>query len=148
MSSLAAPPDVLRWTPRYEQDHGDCAVSALSLACGVTYENALAATLKVAPDVLISGLSWDEIRTAAKLLGVTPRLLRRGKYELDEATGILNIIQPSVKDSDHVVYLWAGRIIEPKSDRRQLWLSAEQFLSHYGYRARSLMVFMDEEKDA
>ena len=148
MSSLAAPPDVLRWTPRYEQDHGDCAVSALSLACGVTYEMALAAALKTSPEVLSEGMSWDQIRTAAKLLGMAPKLLRRGKYALDESTGILHITQPAVKDSSHVVYLWEGRIIEPKADRRQLWLSAEQFLEHYKYKASSLMVFVDEEKDA
>ena len=147
MSNLAAPPDVLRWTPRYEQEHGDCAVSALSLACGVTYETALAAALKTAPEVLSQGMSWEEIKIAAKLLGMTPRLLRRGKYVLEESTGILNIKQPAVKDSDHVVYLWEGRIIEPKQDRRQLWLSAEQFLQHYRYKASSLMVFVDEEKD-
>ncbi len=144
MSNLAAPPDVLRWTPRYEFEHGDCAISALAIAGGVTYELALTAALKVAPDVLVNGMSWEEIYRAARILDLNPRLVRKGKYELDEATGILSVNQPHVEDSEHAVYLWEGRIIEPKADRRQLWLDARQFLSHYSYKAGSLMVFDDD----
>ena len=145
MSDLALPPDVLRWTPRYEFEHGDCAVSALSIAGGVTYELALTAAVKIAPDVLVNGLSWEEIRKTARLLDLSPRILRKGKYDLNDATGILAVDQPHVEDSDHAVYLWEGRIIEPKADRRQLWLNAEQFLKHYHYRPGSLMVFDEDE---
>lgn len=145
MSALVAdPPDVLRWTSR-SGDHGDCVIAALELACGVTYEQALQAASKVAPSCLQEGLWLTEIPAVAKLLGYT--ICRRvvGRYDIDESTGILHVYQPHrpIRETSHVVYLWDGRIVEPKFDRRQLWRHPEQFLKHYGYRAGSLLVLID-----
>jgi hypothetical protein len=142
MALLAAPPDVLRWCPR-SAGHGDCAVAALEIACGVTYENALSAALGVCPDVLADGMTWREIRKAAVLMGFKTQLKR--KYDLEEDTGIIEVCQPHVKGSSHVVYLWEGRIIEPMSDRQQLWLDSRSFLSHYHYVAGSLLVLRRDE---
>lgn len=143
MTILAAPPDVLRWSPRSE-GHGDCAVAAIELACGVTYEIALAASIATCPQVLQIGLNWREMRRAVKLLGFACALQR--KFALDEDTGILNVYQAAHKDrSNHVVYLWEGRIVEPMDTRRQLWLDADQFLHHYKYRAGSLLVVTRQE---
>lgn len=143
MSLLAAPPDILRWSPR-SVGHGDCAVAALELACGVTYENALAAALTVDSAVLSRGLTNQEIIRSAALLGWKGKVHRH--FDLIEDTGILCVYQPRVKNSAHVVYLWEGRIIEPKSDRCQLWLSAPQFLAHYHYNATRLIVFKEERE--
>ena len=107
MSNLAAPPDVLRWTPRYEFEHGDCAISALAIAGGVTYELALTSALKVAPDVLVNGMSWEEIYRAARILDLNPRLVRKGKYELDEAT---DLPQPRQAYSDDLPQLRAQSV--------------------------------------
>lgn len=140
---MAAPPDVLRWSPRSE-GHGDCAVAAIELACGVTYETALAAACSTCPSVLQEGLSWSEIRRAIHTLGYKTSLRRR--YTLDEETGILNVYRiDHVETSSHVVYLWEGRIIEPMDARRQLWLDADQFLHHYRYQAGSLLVISRPE---
>jgi hypothetical protein len=109
----------------------------------VSYEQALSASLNIRADVLTQGLSWQQIRKAAKLMGFSSKLLK--VYDLDEDTGILDVKQPHVKDSDHAVYLWEGRIIEPKHDRQQLWLHANDFLSHYHYKAGSLLVLKREE---
>ncbi len=137
MSSTAAP-DVLRWSPRSDGPQ-DCAVVALELACGVTYEEALAAAIKAFPDVIHEGLRWSEIKAAATLLGFKGRLKR--SFNLEEDTGILNVWEPDSKIvTDHAVYLWEGRIIEPRNDRRQLWLSAEHFLLHYKYKTGHLLV--------
>lgn len=139
---MASPPDVLRWEPR-GQGHGDCAIAALALACGVTYEIALAAVLGVCANALIEGLDIKEVKLAATHLGFKVRISR--KYDLEDDTGILFVEQPHVKDSGHAVYLWEGRIIEPKHDRQQLWLEAQAFLSHYKYKAKELIRLEREE---
>jgi hypothetical protein len=139
---IAAPPDVLRWSPRSD-GHGDCAVAALELACGVTYENALTVAVCIRPDVLKAGMTWKEIQKAAKILGFSTRLKR--EFDLEEDTGILHVIQPHVKDSSHAVYLWEGRIIEPMSSRRQLWLHAADYISHYHYQAPTLLTLRRKE---
>lgn len=144
---VAAPPDVLRWSTR-SGDHGDCVVAALELACGVSYEQALQAATKTCPRVLTEGMSWPETVRAAKILGYRARVRRAGRYDVDEATGILHVYQSGGargwskrgRETSHAVYLWEGRVIEPKFDRRQLWRHPEQFLKHYGYKAGSLLV--------
>lgn len=133
---LAAPPDIIRWSPR-SRGHGDCTIAALELACGVTYESALAAALAHDPDVLRTGMLLKHVCGAATLLGYKTTLHR--VYNLEEDTGILSVRQPRHKGSDHVVYLWEGRIIEPMDERRQLWLSADQFLKHYRYTHDALI---------
>lgn len=138
---MAAPPDVLRWSPRSD-GHGDCALSALSLACGVTYEVALAAALKVDSAILTAGLTMREIQRVLRKLGFKGQYARR--VDLDEGTGILSVSQPHVEGSGHVVYLWEGRIIEPMHDRQQLWLDAASYLSHYKYKAEWLLVIRED----
>ncbi len=139
---LAAPPDVIRWSPR-SQGHGDCAVSALELACGVTYETALVAAISVVPDVLTHGMRMKDIRKAAEFMGFKVRARR--KYDLEEDTGILSLYQPHVEESGHVVYVWEGRIIEPMISRCQLWLSAPAFLSHFKYTPGILLEIEAQE---
>jgi hypothetical protein len=143
---VAAPPDVLRWTSR-SGDHGDCVVAALELACGVSYEEALQAATKAAPNILTEGMWLTEIPKAARRLGHRVRKLRAGTFDLDESTGILHVYQSHrpLRETSHVVYLWDGRIVEPKFDRRQLWRHPQQFLKHYGYKAGSLLVIADDE---
>lgn len=140
MHGLVAPPDVLYWNPR-SGDHGDCAVAAIELACGITYERALEVCLSVAPKLLSDGMLWGQIRRAAQKLGFRVKTLRPGNYDLDddETTGILDL--EGDQTEGHVVYVWAGRIIEPKFDRRSLWVDSGMFLKHYHYTAGSLLVF-------
>lgn len=134
-------PDVLHWSPR-SAGHGDCAVAALELACGVSYETALAACINVVPAALKRGLTLKEMQKAATFLGFVTK--RRRKFDLEEDTGILCVIDPKDASSEHAVYLWEGRIIEPMSDRCQLWLSAPAFLAHYQYKATTLLALEKE----
>ena len=136
-SLLAAPPDIIRWAPR-SQGHGDCAVAALEMALGITYENALQAAIIVRPAVLGEGLNASQLKKAAKLLGFTFKLRRI--FDIDEDTGILGLTQNGVKDGGHGVYLWEGRILEPMSGREQLWLHPQEFLAHYHYQANWLLI--------
>lgn len=139
---LAAPPDVLRWSPR-SAGHGDCTIAAIELACGVTYEQALAAAVQVDPNVLDRGLHGTEIVRTVQLLGFAGELRRT--YNLEEDTGMLFVQERGGRRVHHVVYLWEGRILEPRDDRRQLWLSAEQFLKHYRYKAYGLIVVKEDK---
>lgn len=145
MPFLASPPDVVRWWP-WTGIHSDCSIAALSIACGVTYEIALSAALGAAPDCLTRGMFWSEVRTAAHLLGFKTAL-KISRYSLEDDTGILNVYSPVNKEStDHAVYLWEGRIIEPRTDRQQLWLDAEQYLNYYKYQAGGLLVITNDNQ--
>lgn len=139
---LAAPPDILRWSPRSD-GHGDCAVAAIELACGITYEQALSVCLGAAAGVLNEGLTGNEIKKAIKFLGLKPTL--RFKFDIEEDTGILSVGVPDHPGWGHVVYLWEGRIVEPENERRQLWLSAASFLQHYGYTAEYLITIAGDK---
>lgn len=140
---FAAPPDVLRWEIR-SQGHGDCSIAALALALGASYENVLASAIHFAPTVLQEGMTLKEMCQVAEELGYKAKLKR--KYTLDEeTTGILSVVQPHVKGSDHVVYLWAGRVLEPEHTRAQLWLDYQDFLSHYQYEHDALIVLKQKE---
>ena len=119
---LALPPDVVHWVSRNGQD-GDCAIAAISLATGASYEAVLAEAIQVRSDAVTVGLNWREIRTTIKRLGFSSRLRR--KYDLDEDTGILDCKRGR---QEHVVYLWEGRIVEPRW--RSMWRDPEAFLKH------------------
>lgn len=131
---MSAPPDILRWAPRADCGHGDCSIAAISIACGVTYEIALSAALGVCMNPL-EGMTATNIAKAIKLLGLEPRM--RAKFDLEEDSGILWVEK---KGSEcHVVYLWAGRVLEPESYLRQLWLSADDYIKHYRWKAKWLI---------
>ena len=137
---VAAPPDVLRWSPR-SQGHGDCAIGAIQLACGVSYETALAAAITFEPEVLVEGLLIKEIEKTIRLLGFDVR--RRRQYDLNEDTGILSL---DSRSAGHVVYLWEGRILEPDSHLSSLWLDPRAYLTHYRYKAGVLIEVTRKEE--
>ena len=142
---LAAPPDVIRWVSR-SGDHDDCAVAALALACGVTYELALKVALSTAPELLNGGMRWGHIRRTAQRLGCTVRTMQFEQIDLSDESqaGILELDRKG-EPATHVVYLWLGRIIDPKVDRRELWDDPEMFFSHYGYTVGRLLVVTRED---
>ena len=143
---LAAPPDVVRWTARGGL-HGDCAIAAVAMACGVTYETALVAACTICRNPLVKGMTAAQLLRAARALRCAAEWTVFERIHFEDATGILWLqsTQLGVKE-DHVVYLWGGRIVEPKFDRQELWEDPEQFFSHYGYRvARMLTVTRNED---
>jgi ABC-type bacteriocin/lantibiotic exporter with double-glycine peptidase domain len=122
---------------RQRDTHSDCGVACLGSLAGVTYEEALAALVQFQPAVLHSGATWIDMRRAAKRLGLKTRIRRT--YDLHEATGILRLTNAARED--HFVFLWAGRIVQSGDEG---WEDPEDFLKHYGYRAKALMVMVED----
>lgn len=112
----------------------DCTIATIATFAGINYEEALAAALLVEPGVLGHGMTWPQIRRACHGLQIPTRLKRRGQYDLEEETGILNVKR---RTEDHVCFLWAGRIIEGNFEG---WLDPEEYLRHYSYTPQSLLV--------
>jgi hypothetical protein len=127
------PPAYIKFA-RQNGVNADCVVAAISTLFCVTYEEALAACLVAQPDVLESGMSWPDVIAAVEELGAEARLVRRGRYDIEEATGLLNV--KNTKE-DHVTVLWAGRIVEGNGE---LWLFPDDYFGHYKYRPYSLLV--------
>ena len=112
----------------------DCTIATIATLAGVNYEEALAAAVLVQPAVLEAGMTWREIRETCDELGIECVLKQRGRYDLDEDTGILNVRNGS---NDHAVFLWAGRIIEGNFE---CWLDPDDYFKQYRYRPYSLLV--------
>lgn len=123
---------MVRWVPRNGENE-DCSIVALQLACGLTYEAVLAAAVMLVPRVLERGLFWKEMQQVAAALGFVTRLRR--KYDIEEDTGILHVKD---KTTQHVVYLWRGRVIEPAD--QAMWLDPQDYLSCMKLKAGSLLV--------
>mgnify|MGYP001579715419 CR=1 FL=1 len=132
-----APPDMVRWIPR-NAENSDCAITALQLATGLTYEAVLAAALNVVPGVLTKGMSMANLKRVAAELGFAASWKR--KYDISEATGLLYV---ETKKEGHVVYLWEGRVIEPLS--QSLWRDPADYARCEGLRIGSLLVLRGDE---
>ena len=112
----------------------DCTIATIATLAGVNYEEALAAAVQVKPDILEIGMTWSEIRKTCDALGLDCKLKRRGAYDIEEDTGILNVTKAN---EDHVVFLWASRIIEGNFE---MWEDPHDYLRFYKYRPASLLV--------
>jgi hypothetical protein len=106
---------------------------SLAMFCGVGYGEALAAFPKP-HRVLKAGAYLTEIQSAAKVLGVKTKIRKR--FDVEEDTGILHM---SGKD-EHLVFLWAGRIIEGNGE---CWLQSLSYLATYEYIPKSLVVAVE-----
>ena len=137
---IALPPDCVRWIVRNGEDN-DCAIAAISLATGHSYEHVLGAAMQVCSTIMEDGLSNKEMQAVLKALGHESKLRR--KFDLEEDTGILHISDK--KDERHVVYLWDGRIIEPSMGRRALWRDPQAYLNHEKSKACWLIEVKPQE---
>ena len=122
-------PDMVRIV-RQDGISPDCAVATLAMLCGVGYGEALAAFPKP-HRVLKAGVYLTELQSAAKRLGINTA--RRKRFDIEEDTGIMHV---SGKD-EHLVFLWAGRIIEGNGE---CWLEPLCYLDANGYTPQSLIV--------
>lgn len=139
MNQVGVPPEILRWVPR-NSENGDCALVAIQLATGFTYEVVLAAAIQVQPLVLSRGLWWSETQSILKKLGYGSTIIRPKKYDLETSSGILCVKK---KGEEHVVYLWAGRIIEPVD--QTMFLEADDYLTANKYRAGGLCILYPDK---
>ena len=140
---VAIPPDVVRWVSRSGGD-GDCAIAAISLATGHTYEQVLQAALDVGIHPLPDGLYTAEVKRILTHLKISWKLKRK-KFDLEKDTGILCLQAKNKKNSDHAVYLWAGRIVEPAIEHRSFWLDPSLYLLTEDYSIECLLVLDSSE---
>ena len=136
-------PTLVRFV-RQSGHHPDCSVSMLAMFAGVMYEDALLAAAKANPHVLKEGMTWAQIRKAARYLGLKTRIVKT--YDADESTGILHVSRVALglgPMSEHVVFLWEGRVIDGDGE---LWLTTSDYLRHYGYEAKGLLVSVEESE--
>lgn len=137
---VSLPPTMVRLV-RQSGMEMDCVVASLASLLGLTYNECLIHCATANPHVLASGMTWKDARLAAKRAGVSMRVLRRGRFDISEATGLLCVHrQKHGKREEHSLLLWAGRLCDGNGE---LWLDAEDYCAAYGYTATSLLVRTD-----
>lgn len=112
---------------------GDCAITALSMYLGASYEDVLCAAVRTTKSSRIHhrGMFTREMKRTAQKLGVT-LTLRRG-FDLETDEGVLAVVSGN---EQHAVLLKAGLIF----DGDGLVWEPSVFLAHYHYRPMSLLV--------
>lgn len=139
---VSLPPYMVRLV-RQSGMESDCVVAALASLLGLTYNDALIHCATVNPDVLTHGMNWKDTRKAAKRAGVAMRVLKSGRFDLSEATGLLCVRRKKGRTTEeHAVLLWAGRICDGNGE---LWMTVDDYCTAYGYKATSLLVREDED---
>lgn len=133
---VSLPPSMVRLIRQSGHDK-DCGAAAIGMLLGLRDQQALALCASVAPRLLEEGMTWGELQTVAERAGVRTKLLRPGQYVEDEATGVWGVAPKRKRGVEHFLFLWAGRPIEGNSE---LWLDADDYLSHYRYKAGCLLV--------
>jgi hypothetical protein len=134
---VSLPPFMMRLV-RQSGIETDCVVASLATLLGLTYTQCLVHCAKVNPNVLTHGMNWTDTAKAARLAGVKMKALRWGRFDPDEATGLLSVMRTKHDTrEEHAVLLWAGRICDGNGE---LWLSISDYLHAYGYKATSLLV--------
>lgn len=117
------------------REANDCAVCALAMYLGVSYEDVLReVAVRDRPHQGRQGLRLHEIERIARALGTPLRRVR--KYDLSTAYGILSL-------PDHVVLVRNGVIIDPEPNGATMW-EVEDYLHTYGMRPGLLLVARDE----
>ncbi len=112
---------------------GDCAICALSMYLGTSYENVLGAAVSTTKRSRIHhvGMFTREMKRTAAKLGI-PLTLRRG-FDVDTDEGVLAVADG---DKQHAVLLKAGLIFDGDGT---VW-EPETFMAHYHYKPVSLLV--------
>lgn len=117
----------------------DCGVAVLAMLLGVSYEQALAAVAQVQPQVLTRGLTWREMRQAARRFGYDARVIRT-RREFTE-TGALSV-RAEDSATDHLVVAKNDLIIETDGSIRD----TDVFFAVTKARPKGMMVFERRNK--
>lgn len=138
---VSLPPHMVRLV-RQNGSEPDCVVASLASLIGLTYNQALIHCAEANPDVLTLGMNWKDTRTAARRAGVQTKVLKSGRFDVNEATGVLCVVRrKNGKKEEHAVLLWAGRVCDGNGE---LWLDVEDYCAAYGYKATSLLVRVED----
>lgn len=138
---VSLPPLMMRLV-RQSGIESDCVVASLATLLGLTYTQCLVHCAKVNPHVLTHGMNWPDTRKAARLAGIATKIVKSGRFDVSEATGLLAVTRTKhEKKEEHVVLLWAGRVCDGNGE---LWLDASDYCAAYGYKATSLLVRVED----
>lgn len=121
-----------------QRSSGDCALVALAMYLGVSYEDALGEASQIADKPHRKGLFLDQIERAASALGV--ELKRKRKVDFDNDHGILVVTCKKNREfKDHVVVLRWGLLFDTECD---VW-EPDAFLEHYDAKPATLFTRSD-----
>jgi len=127
------------WWVAQKGDYSDCTVACVATVAGVSYEKALVACGGFSAKVLEEGLTLSHMRKALATLGCPSKLVRKGAYNPDTASGILHVYKGTsanqTKES-HVVVLWGGRVLDGSG---KFWLTATAYARESHYKMGSLV---------
>jgi hypothetical protein len=109
-----------------QKHEGDCSISALAMALGLSYEAVLVVASRIIPDILVRGVMLDEIQVIARQFNREYAI--KEKVDLAKDTGIV-VVRYKKKTDEHVVFLTRGLIFEP-TGAGDVW-DAAQYVKRY-----------------
>jgi hypothetical protein len=121
----------------------DCMVASLATVFDKSYEEVLLAAGRLYPDVLQKGMTWEQAKRTVKRLGLKTKLLRAGRFDPDETTGVLYVARRRTKTAPayhHVVVLWEGRVLEGNGE---LWRDLDSYCKANNLKPMSVLVRAD-----
>lgn len=117
------------------RERNDCAVCALAMYLGVSYEDVLReVAVRDRPWQGRQGLRLHEIERVARALGTPLRRLR--KYDLTTAYGLLSLPK-------HLVLVRSGLVIDAEPGGASLW-ELDDYLHTYNIRPGVLLVARED----
>lgn len=126
------PGQIFKITP--QRTDSDCAISCLSTYTGRDYETVLIAAARAAK--VENGMWMPQIQRVAAELGVKFVQKRKGRYNLEKDTGILDVGNYR-REEYHVCILWAGRVIDTDGT---VWADVNWYLAENKYTPGTLLV--------
>ncbi len=119
--------------------HTDCGVSAFAMCFGLSYAQALVMVACVAPRVLTCGITWRDLKKAARKHGAKFKQVTRGiDVEDEDVEGILAVsFIDAGQHISHAVYLKRGFIFDGRTS--SVW-DAGVYLSVHNADVESLLV--------
>jgi predicted double-glycine peptidase len=112
----------------------DCGVACLAMLLNIDYETALAQSGRTAQ--VERGLWFSEMIAIAEAFDEELVIRRRGRYNIQTATGIVHVYHYTAKHStSHVVFLHRGLFYETDG---LVW-DAKTYLAHEKLRAGSIL---------
>ena len=124
---------------------GDCAIVALSMYLGRSYEDVFAAAVSVTKNIIFhkTGMFWTQIHETAAVFGSTLHTRKVTKaHDLDTVCGLLGFKATALREQ-HVVFVKAGLIFEADGT---VW-EIETYLKHTKYKPLCLTTSEEEEKE-
>ena len=124
-----------------QRGDGDCAIAAIAMYLGVSYEDVLAAavTRGKKPDHTIHrrGFYTPAIIQTAKRLGV--KLKHTRHVDLEASNGILGLVSQKRGEPDHVVLLREGLLFDTDGS---VW-EPDVYFAHHHYQPTDLITRRD-----